>query len=157
MRVHNLASGDLGTTIDTDLAIVGGGPAGLTIARELFGTSIQVLVIESGQLEEESRFDSLNTVENIGQPSSAAQVRRRIAFHGANSPSWRQETQGFGVRCRVLGGSSHAWAGKSAAFDEIDFSPRAWVPYSGWPFGLETLGKYLDRAANVLNLGPELL
>jgi choline dehydrogenase-like flavoprotein len=28
------------------------------------------------------------------------------------------------------------------------------VPYSGWPFGLETLEPYLDRAAEVLNLGP---
>jgi choline dehydrogenase-like flavoprotein len=58
------------------------------------------------------------------------------------------------VRCRVLGGSSHAWTGKSAAFDHVDFAAREWVPYSGWPFGLETLGPYLDRAANALNLGP---
>jgi hypothetical protein len=54
----------------------------------------------------------------------------------------------------VLGGSSHAWSGKSAAFDHVDFAAREWVPYSGWPFGLETLGPYLDRAAEVLNLGP---
>ena len=58
------------------------------------------------------------------------------------------------MRCRVLGGSSHAWAGKSAAFDNVDFAARDWVPYSGWPFGLEIFNPYLDRAAEVLNLGP---
>jgi choline dehydrogenase-like flavoprotein len=54
----------------------------------------------------------------------------------------------------VLGGSSHAWAGKSAAFQHTDFARREWVPYSGWPFKLEALNPYLDRAAEVLNLGP---
>jgi choline dehydrogenase-like flavoprotein len=53
-----------------------------------------------------------------------------------------------------MGGSSHAWTGKSAAFDRTDFAARSWVPYSGWPFGLDTLGRYLERAAEALNLGP---
>jgi choline dehydrogenase-like flavoprotein len=44
--------------------------------------------------------------------------------------------------------------GKSAAFDHVDFAVRDWVPYSGWPFGRESLDPYLDRAAEVLNLGP---
>ena len=140
--------------MDTDLVIIGGGPAGLTIAREFSGTSTRVLVLESGRLEESPRFANLNTVESIGEPKDEAQVRKPIAFHGAQSPSWSNESQKFGVRCRVLGGSSHVWAGKSTAFDDADFAVRDWVPYSGWPFGLETLSPYLDRAADVLNLGP---
>jgi choline dehydrogenase-like flavoprotein len=58
------------------------------------------------------------------------------------------------VRCRVLGGSSHAWAGKSAAFENMDFAARPWVPHSGWPFERELLDPYLDRAGQALNLGP---
>lgn len=113
-----------------------------------------MLVLESGQLEEDARFDALNAVESVGEPKSLAQRDKRIAFHGANSNSWSSESQAFGVRCRVLGGSSHAWAGKSAAFEDLDFAVRSWVPYSGWPFGREVLDPYLDRAGEALNLGP---
>lgn len=154
MLVEDLSSLGADATLDTDLAIIGGGPAGLTIAREFLGTSTRVLILESGQLEEDFRFANLNTVESIGEPKDEAQARKRIAFHGAQSSFWSNESQKFGVRCRVLGGSSHVWAGKSAAFDDVDFAVRDWVPYSGWPFGLETLSPYLDRAAEVLNLGP---
>jgi choline dehydrogenase-like flavoprotein len=154
MQVKDLSSLGADATLDTDLAIIGGGPAGLTIAREFFGSSTRVLILESGRLEENPQFANLNTVESIGEPTDEAQVQKRIAFHGAQSPFWSNESQRFGVRCRVLGGSSHAWAGKSAAFDDVDFAVRDWVPYSGWPFGLETLRLYLDRAAEVLNLGP---
>jgi choline dehydrogenase-like flavoprotein len=113
-----------------------------------------VLVLESGLLDEDSRFAALNTVESVGEPKSRAQQDRRIAFHGANFPSWSNDSQAFGVRCRALGGSTHAWAGKSAAFEEMDFGVRSWVPYSGWPFGRKMLDPYLDRAGEALNLGP---
>lgn len=46
--------------------------------------------------------------------------------------------------------------GKSAAFDAIDFLKRPWVPDSGWPIAGDTLQDYLDRAAAVLNLGPNV-
>ena len=152
MQVEDLRSLGAGATLDADLVIVGGGPAGLTIAREFFGTSTRILILESGLLQEDPRITDLNTVESIGEPKGAARVRSRIKWHG--SRSWSAESQGYGVRCRVLGGSSHAWGGKSAPFDQIDFAARDWVPYSGWPFGLETLYPYLDRAADVLDLGP---
>src|SRR4029079_12026470 len=154
VQVQNLASLGEGKTIETDLVIIGAGPAGLTLAREFFETSTSILIVESGQLEEEPRFTNLNAVENIGEPKSKNQLRKRVEFHGANSRSWSNDSQTFGVRCRVLGGSSHAWAGKVAAFDDSDFADRAWVPNSGWPFGREALDPYLDRAAQVLNLGP---
>ena len=52
MQIANLDSLYADSTIETDLVIVGGGPAGLTIAREFFGTSARVLVLESGDLKE---------------------------------------------------------------------------------------------------------
>jgi len=154
LKIENLATAGAGPIIETDLVIIGGGPAGLTIAREFFGMQTQVLILESGQMEEEPIFSALDTVESVGEPKGPAQTDKRIAFHGANSHSWSSKTQAFGVRCRVLGGGSHAWAGKSAAFEDLDFTSRSWVPYSGWPFGNTTLTTYVDRAADALNLGP---
>jgi choline dehydrogenase-like flavoprotein len=154
MRIENLRDFGANATIDTDLVIIGGGPAGLTIAREFFGSSTQVLVLESGELTESPRATDLNTVESIGEPEGAAQIQRRIEWHGAGSSSWSQAAQPYGVRCRVLGGSSHAWAGKVAAFDVADFSKRDWIAHSGWPFTRESLDPFIDRAADRLNLGP---
>src|SRR5690348_4311553 len=154
MQIENLDSLCSDSLIETDLVIVGGGPAGLTIARELFRTSIRVLILESGELKEEARSSALNAVESVGEPRTAAQVQKRIQLVGPNCPSWSNEAQRFGVRCRVLGGSSQAWLGKSTLFDDIDFAERDWVPYSGWPFRRETLFPYFDRAADALNLGP---
>jgi choline dehydrogenase-like flavoprotein len=154
MQVENLGSLQANSPIETDLAIIGGGPAGLTIAREFFQTSTRVLILESGELNEEACFSALNTVESIGEPRQPAQVRKRIELVGTQCPSWSNEVQGFGIRCRVFGGSSHAWWGKSTVFDDIDFAERSWVPHSGWPFGRESLVPYFDRAAQVLNLGP---
>jgi choline dehydrogenase-like flavoprotein len=154
LQVQDLSLLGADAPIDTDLVIIGGGPAALTIARNFFGTSTRVLILESGRRDEDAQFTDLNAVESIGEPKGEAQARMRTKFHGANSTSWSNESQTFGARCRVLGGSSRAWAGKSAAFDHVDFAVRNWVPYSGWPFGLETLEPYLDRAAEVLNLGP---
>ena len=153
MEIEDLSSLGAGAAIDADLVIVGSGPAGLSIAREFFGTSTRVVILESGQLIEQSRFTDLLTVESTGEPAGEA-ARRRIECHGPHSPSWSHEAQGYGVRCRVLGGSSHAWTGKSAPFGPVDFAARHWVRYSGWPFGVETLSPYIARAGVALNLGP---
>lgn len=153
MQVEDLSSPDAHPTIDTDLVIIGGGPAGLAIAREFFGTSTRVLIVESGTLAEHPRITALNAVESVGEPKGES-ARMRVECHGPHVPSWSHDSQAYGVRCRVLGGSSHAWTGKSAAFDQVDFAAREWVPFSGWPFGLDTLAPYLDRAAELMNLGP---
>ena len=154
MEIANLASFAADSSFEADVAIVGGGPAGLTIAREFFGTSTRVLILESGLLDETPEHAALNEVESIGEPRTDAQKRKRIAFHGAQSLTWSHNVQPYGVRCRGLGGSTQAWAGKSAAFDEIDFAIRPWVPHSGWPITRASLDPYLDRAADALNLGP---
>jgi len=156
MQIENLATFSAGTVFDADVAIVGGGPAGLTIAREFFGTSARVLVLESGLLDETPHHAALAELESVGEPRTEAQKQKRVAFHGASAHLWSQNLQPYGVRCRALGGSTHAWAGKSAAFDPIDFAQRSWVPFSGWPIAHKSLAPYLDRAAHVLNLGPNI-
>ena len=142
--------------IETDVVIIGGGPAGITLARELANTDHSVLLLESGGLAETSETEQLNAVESIGEPSTPHQVDMRNGRHAPQAELWSHDVQPYGVRCRALGGSSMAWAGKSAAFDDIDFAVRDWIPLSGWPMTRESLAPYLDRAAEWLNLGPNL-
>jgi choline dehydrogenase-like flavoprotein len=152
----DLARLGAGQELDADLVIIGAGPAGITVAREFFGHHARVLVLESGGLKEAARISALNTVESTGEPRTEAQIQQRTACHSANAGSWSHAEQPYGVRCRVLGGSSHAWAGKSAAFENIDFERRSWVPHSGWPIMPAELEPHLDRAAERLNFGPNV-
>jgi choline dehydrogenase-like flavoprotein len=151
--LHNIAPAG---EVDADLVIVGGGPAGLTIAREFLGSQTQVILLESGTLEETSLYAALNAVESVADTLVAAQIEKRHAFHGANARFWSHELQPYGVRCRVLGGASAAWVGKCAPFDALDFEARPWVSFSGWPIARADLDNYLDRAAARLNLGPNV-
>ncbi|MGI6244714.1 MAG: NAD-dependent epimerase/dehydratase family protein [Pseudochelatococcus sp.] len=123
------ADGSAFPVAECDICIIGSGPAGSSIARELSGVGVRVVVLESGGFERRAESDALNEIENVGRP---------------RADQWA-------VRNRIVGGSSHTWGGRSAPFDEIDFEKRSWVPDSGWPFGLDELEPYLDRSA--LHLG----
>ena len=154
LNCENLNEIDISESLEADLVIIGSGPAGYSIAREFAGSKVTVLVLESGVLTEQPAYAELNRTEKIGEPRTAEQLERRNDFHGDQSSSWSNDVQAYGVRNRLLGGSSLSWAGKSAAFAAIDFEKRNWVPHSGWPFTREALLPYLDRAAQLLNLGP---
>ncbi|WP_280272153.1 NAD(P)-binding protein [Nocardia wallacei] len=113
--------------LETDICIVGSGPAGLTIAAELAGTPWRVLVLESGGCLRDPDIDRLNDIENVG----AARARPHRD-----------------ARNRVLGGSSDTWSGRCGYLDEIDFACRPWVPGSGWPIRAEeAAGVATHRAA----------
>lgn len=91
-------------TIETEICIVGGGPAGITLVRELTNQKFRVCLVESGGLE----FD-LNT-----QSLSAGQVT-------GNAYPPLTET-----RLRQLGGTANTW---EAALDHNllgwqKFAPR---------------------------------
>lgn len=149
MRIEHLGETGAQGALEADLVIVGGGACGLAIARELAGAPISVIVLESGLMEETAEHAELNRVLADDVPQAA-----RAEFHSALPSRWEAGVQPFGVRCRGLGGSTQAWAGKSAPFDAMDYAERAWVPGSGWPVGPEDLAPFLERAAELLNLGP---
>lgn len=152
MKVQRLSGRDGGTTIATDLAIVGAGPVGLAIADRCARTGIDVLLLESGLEKQDEDHEGLNEVMVAASAHNADLSRRRTAFHGSQAQLWSARRQAYGVRCRGLGGSTQAWAGKVAAFDEIDFAERSWVPGSGWPIGREELSPFLDQARDLLGL-----
>jgi choline dehydrogenase-like flavoprotein len=129
MTIEDLRSIDAELRIDTDLCLVGSGPAGWTIAEELRESGLRILILESGGFEREPDSDALNQIESVGVP----------LFNG---------------RDRVLGGTSDNWGGRCISLDDIDYEARPWVPFSGWPFGSEMIAPYLDRASEHLGVGP---
>jgi choline dehydrogenase-like flavoprotein len=153
MDVSDLADLENGARLKADLVIVGAGPAGISIARAFFGTNVRVLVIESGGPAEDLVHETLNAVDASDNMWTHAEAEKRRWLHD-RAKLWSHDVQRFGVRCRCVGGSSAAWAGKSATFDPIDFERRPWIPHSGWPITQRDLASYLDKAAAALNLGP---
>ena len=122
MFVEDLRQIDAGSSIDSDLCIVGSGPAGWTVAEELQDSGLRLLMLESGGLTPHASASSLNTFQNTGVPSKNG-------------------------RERVLGGTSHIWTGRCIPLDPIDYENRPWVPHSGWPFGAEDMLTLVNRAA----------
>ncbi|KRB49286.1 choline dehydrogenase [Rhizobium sp. Root708] len=114
-----------------DICIVGSGPAGSTIAKELSGTRQRVVILESGGFERTEIADALNEIENIGRVRAVDQ---------------------WSVRNRIVGGSSHTWGGRCGTFDDIDFERRSWVSHSGWPIKADELAPYFDRSVDHLGL-----
>ena len=153
MSILDLRSMPVHTLLQADVAIIGAGPAGLTIAREL-SRKADVLVLDSGGLSYEPGPQVLNAVENTGEPSGERRAPEGRGYNG--SLSWLNDIPAFELRNRMLGGSTHTWVGKCAAFDEMDFALRPWLRLSGWPFERSELMPHLDRAAELLNLGPNV-
>ena len=141
---------------DHDVLIIGGGAAGIVMTRELSARGVRVCLVESGGVEETADHEALNAVEVTGTLGDAAVRRARQDWHAPQMRFWSAEGQQFGVRNRVLGGSTAAWAGKVAPFSPADFERRAWLAETGWPIGHDDLAPFVDRAARHLELGPLL-
>jgi choline dehydrogenase-like flavoprotein len=120
-----------GAVLTTQVCIIGGGLAGLLIARDLSAGKIESYVIESGGFEPDDQTRDLYRGECVGLPYRFAD----------------------GCRSRYLGGSSNCWGGWCRPMASLDFERRSWVPHSGWPFGAEELAPYYQRAQRVLQLG----
>ncbi|MCH7669247.1 MAG: GMC family oxidoreductase, partial [Acidobacteria bacterium] len=56
-----------GAIVNADICIIGGGMAGITIARELMDTSKTVVVLESGQVKETPAAQELTDGTSIGE------------------------------------------------------------------------------------------
>jgi len=113
-----------GTVLQPDLAIVGGGPAGIAVAMALAATPIRVVILESGGMSFDAKTQALYEGSKVGAPYLTLEASR----------------------LRYLGGSSNHWGGWLRPMDEIDFEERSWLAYSGWPFGKPELDRYFARA-----------
>lgn len=129
-----------GSELDADLCIIGAGPAGLTVARELAGRDVRVIVLESGGRHADPEIQDLcggtTTDRTYVDPRA---TRRRQA--GGTAQDWNTAV-GPEIGAKYL------------PLDPLDFEERAWVPWSGWPFDRLHLDPYYARAHEVSELGP---
>ena len=132
---------DEGRVIEADLCIVGAGPAGITIARELAGSPLDIVLVESGGFEPDAATQGLYDAE---MPEAT--------FVDGFDPE--REIPLVGCRLRYFGGTSNHWAGFCRPLRPVDFERRPHLPLSGWPFPRETLVPFYERAQEVIQLGP---
>lgn len=127
-----------GSLIEADLAIIGGGIAGIAIARQFEQSDIDVCILESGGEEPEKEVQDLY--------GGSAQMR------GPDGASRNIDDYLLSSRFRYYGGSGNAWGGKCVPLDPADFSERDWVPDSGWPMSREQLQPFYDRACDLFEI-----
>jgi choline dehydrogenase-like flavoprotein len=126
------------TRIEADLAIIGGGIAGIALARQFEQSGIDVCILESGGEEPEKEVQDLY--------SGSAQML------GPDGTSRNIDEYLTSSRVRFYGGSGNAWGGKCVPLDPADFRERSWVPDSGWPITRAALQPFYDRACDLFDI-----
>lgn len=127
-------------TLETEVCIVGSGPAGITLARELARTDFRVILLETGGLNFDRNTQSLTLGESVNNHFDTLESQRCFQFGGtANFWKIRLGNNVIGVRYAPL--------------DKIDFEKRDWLPYSGWPFDKSHLDPFYKRAHQLCQLG----
>lgn len=113
------------SVLSADVCIIGGGPAGITIALQLLRSGLRVLLLESGG----------------DKPDAATQAlyEGEVADPALHSPpdTYRQ---------RRFGGSTTIWGGRCMPFDPIDLEPRPWAPNASWPIDYAALARVYPEA-----------
>ena len=113
-----------------DICIVGAGAAGITLACELDGSGLKIIVLEAGGLKPlRAEEDSYRGIATAPHPDPTQ--FRRMAF----------------------GGTTSLWGGRCIPLDPLDFKRRPHVSNSGWPIFYEEVAKHYPRALDYCDAG----
>jgi choline dehydrogenase-like flavoprotein len=119
-----------GQELATDVCVIGAGAAGITIADALTGSSLGVVLLESGGLDFDVETNGLNAGANVGLPYFPLD----------------------GSRLRYFGGSTNHWGGYCRPLEPVDFEDRPWIPLSRWPIDRADLDPYYPAARPIVGL-----
>ena len=128
--ITDLSSANTPSTRATDICVIGGGTAGLTLAHEFLGLGCSVVVLESGGAADEARTQALYRCEVVGLP-------HRGHMHG---------------RFRVLGGTSTRWGGQLLPLTQHDIEDREWLGAGPWPISYCDLDPYYRRVEDLFGV-----
>jgi choline dehydrogenase-like flavoprotein len=131
--------------IETDVCVIGAGPAGIAFARECIGQPFRVAVLESGGLAPDPATQALSAghVDSHHYSADALGGGRERGFGGTPN-LWLYHTEP---------GDGRIYA-RSLPPEAVDFAGDPDRPESGWPLSLQTLAPYYERAQRTWNGGP---
>ncbi len=132
--------------VESDICIIGSGPAGITLARSLAGLSSHVCLLESGGIEQDEAIQDLSDGPTFGDDFLPIKGTRNRQV-GGNSNIWSIKLHRKADRDWEIGV-------RYAPFDDVDFEQRDWVPHSGWPIGRKDLDPYYEKAQKFAHSGP---
>lgn len=117
--------------LTADVCIVGAGAAGITLASELRGSGLSVILLEAGGEGDGRHMDPFEgEVVNLDRHPALTLYRSRR-----------------------FGGATGMWGGRCLPLDSIDFEARPYVPFSGWPVTREALNPFYARAMRYCEAG----
>lgn len=128
MSLINLNNLKKENRVKAKVCIVGTGPGGGVLAKDLVRRGIDVVMLEKGNLDYNSKID--DQLNRVSLEDSF------ISNYGFSSQ---------------LGGSSNLWAGRVAKFDPEDFK-RADRNFIGWPIEISELDHYYNKSLDILGL-----
>jgi GMC oxidoreductase/FAD binding domain len=125
------------TRASADVCVIGAGPAGVTLSRDLIRSGVSVILLESGGWGSDPAIEELN----------------RGVADGPLIKDFREYlTDG---RSRQVQGAAARWGpGWIMPFGTIDFEDRPWLGQDGWPLSLSELAPHELRAAATFGLDP---
>ena len=130
--IEDLGSLGEDISVETELVVIGAGPAGIVCALEAAEHGISVVLLESG----DRSFDP--SVQDL---TEAAEWDHRR--HAPLSLSTR----------RQVGGTSNIWGGRCVPFDPADFASRSHLSFPAWPVSYEEIQGYFQRACDWMVCG----
>lgn len=116
--------------LDADICIIGAGAVGITLARALSRSRLQVVVLESGTESPDDATQALYSSSVVG-----------LGHGGIHE-----------YRARVFGGSTTRWGGQTLPLMPIDFEERPWVHGSGWPISHADLEPYYRQVGRMIGV-----
>ncbi len=118
--------------LEADIAIIGAGAAGITLAQALVDAGRSVVLVESGDDGVDPARQARFAAEIAGEPMDAE-----------------------ALRIRSFGGATIQWTGRCAPLDPDDFGERPWVADTGWPIDPARLAPWYANAAALIGLDGE--
>jgi hypothetical protein len=116
-----------------DIAIIGAGAAGITLALKLTSYGKKVALIEAGGLEYSDDSQQVYRAKTAGDPYFELDV----------------------ARLRYFGGSTNHWAGWCRTFETEDFGRGYLGNEYSWPIGFEDLDRYRVEACEILEISSD--
>ena len=120
-------------TLEYDLAIIGGGPAGLTLAKKLSDSNLRIFVAEGGDKQFSAESSKVYQGKVYGDPYYDLRASR----------------------LRFLGGTSNHWTGYCRTLDEHDFNFKPDFPLASWPITKQELDPYLKEACDIVEISSK--